>query len=224
MFHAGQTDLKPAELTREQLLDAAEKLFLERGLDEVSLRAIGREAGTRNQSALQYHFGNREGLIGAILKRRMGQLEKRRSRLVDELLARQPEPPLREICGVLVRVPFLLCRESLEFRVFLGKFGQKLLASDRELALAVENPNLPSMMKIRPILYTALNSVDPEILRLRAENVASLVLLAISQRARRGGSFRGRQAELFFNNLVDQIAAMLAAPPSAVTLAQLHAG
>ncbi len=29
-----------------------------------------------------------------------------------------------------------------------------------------------------------------------------------------GGSFRGRRAELFFNNLVDQVAAMLVTPAS----------
>lgn len=72
--------------TREQLLAAAEKLFLQHGLDEVSTRAIVREAGQKNHSALQYHFGGRDGLISAILVRRMQQVEGRRSVLVDEVL------------------------------------------------------------------------------------------------------------------------------------------
>lgn len=43
----------------------------------------------------------------------------------------------------------------------------------------------------------------------------------MSGRARRGERFTGREAELFFKNLVDQVAGMLAAPVSAETHAQL---
>ena len=67
--------------TREHLLDVAESLFLSQGIDQVSLRAIAREAGQKNPSALQYHFGNREGLIKAIVARRLQQQEARRARL-----------------------------------------------------------------------------------------------------------------------------------------------
>ena len=55
-----------AHATREKLLDVAEELFARHGLDAVSVRAILRAAGLRNQSALQYHFGGRENLIAAI--------------------------------------------------------------------------------------------------------------------------------------------------------------
>ena len=67
--------------TRDQLLDAAEELFIKEGLNGASLRAIGRRAGQRNASALQYHFENRDGLILALLGRRMNQLEELRRNL-----------------------------------------------------------------------------------------------------------------------------------------------
>ena len=209
--------MKPAHETREQLIDTAEKLFLARGLDEVSLRTIVREAGQRNQSALQYHFGSRDGLIAAILNRRMQHLEARRRVLVDEALATNPSPDLREVCAVLARAPFLLCREQRTFRDFLGQFGQRLLASDRDLTFAVDGQVLPSLTEMRAVIRRHLKHLEPELLLLRVENAYSLALLAISRRARSGGSFRGRRAELFFNNLVDQVAAMLAAPVSDAT-------
>jgi AcrR family transcriptional regulator len=209
--------LRAAESTREQLLDAAEKLFLERGLDEVSLRAIVREAGQRNQSALQYHFGGREELIAAILNRRMQQVEARRRILVDAALASGAALDLRDGCALLTRAPFLLCRERRDFRTFLGQFGQRLLASGRDVTLAVDDQQLPSLQEMHQLLRHKLRHLDPELLSLRIENANSLGLLAISRRARRGGSFRGRRAELFFNNLVDQVAAMLAAPISPAT-------
>jgi AcrR family transcriptional regulator len=216
-----QDTSRAAESTREQLLDAAEKLFLEHGLDEVSLRAIVREAGQRNQSALQYHFGGREELIIAILNRRMQQVEARRRSLMDAALAGGAALDLRDGCALLVRAPFLLCREHRDFRAFLGQFGQRLLASGRDITLAVDHQQLPSLRDMRRLLRHKLRHVHPELLALRIDNANGLGLLAISRRARLGGSFRGRRAELFFNNLVDQVAAMLAAPVSAATEALL---
>ena len=43
------------------LIAAAERLFASRGIDGVSLREINREAGQRNTTSLQYHFGDRAG-------------------------------------------------------------------------------------------------------------------------------------------------------------------
>jgi AcrR family transcriptional regulator len=213
----------PTNSTREQLLDAAEKLFLQHGLDDVSARAIVREAGQKNQSALQYHFGGREGLITSIINRRMQQLESRRSVLIEHQLSEDNDPPLRTLCAVLVRAPFLLCRERKNFREFLGQLGQRFLASDRDSTFAVNDSNLPSLQAIRELIWPHLAQVPPELLLLRAENANYLVLLTISRRARLGGSFRGRSAELFFNNLVDQMAAMLATPISPETQSLLDA-
>jgi AcrR family transcriptional regulator len=54
------------EATKARILEAAERLFAERGVDGVSLREINTAAQQRNNVALQYHFGNRDGLIEAI--------------------------------------------------------------------------------------------------------------------------------------------------------------
>ncbi|GGV45652.1 hypothetical protein GCM10010261_20120 [Streptomyces pilosus] len=51
--------------TRDRLLNAAEKLFLEHGVNQVSVRAINSEAGL-NPGAVHYHFGSRDGLVAAL--------------------------------------------------------------------------------------------------------------------------------------------------------------
>ncbi|MFE1396989.1 TetR/AcrR family transcriptional regulator [Nocardiopsis dassonvillei] len=56
--------------TRDRLLAAAERLFLERGVDQVSVRAVNAEAGL-NPGAVHYHFGSREGLVTALLEREL---------------------------------------------------------------------------------------------------------------------------------------------------------
>ena len=52
------------------LMDAAESLIAEHDSYAVPLREIVKRAGQKNESALQYHFGNLQGLVSAINERR----------------------------------------------------------------------------------------------------------------------------------------------------------
>jgi AcrR family transcriptional regulator len=68
-----------------KLLAAAEKLFTERGVDDVSLREICIEGGQANHSAVQLHFGNKAGLIRAVVMSRMYEIDLLRRRRLDAL-------------------------------------------------------------------------------------------------------------------------------------------
>ena len=63
---------------REAILASALKLFGERGFDGVRNSEILDDAGQRNQTALQYHFGSREGLYDAIMIERLKVIDARR--------------------------------------------------------------------------------------------------------------------------------------------------
>src|SRR5207248_4822438 len=63
---------------RDAIIRAAERLFGERGINAVSMREIAVAAGHRNNSAVGYHFGSREGLVEAIFRYRMGRIDERR--------------------------------------------------------------------------------------------------------------------------------------------------
>lgn len=54
---------------RDALLDAAQRLFLERGYSQVSVNDIVADAGG-SLSTLYRHFGNKEGLFQAMIERR----------------------------------------------------------------------------------------------------------------------------------------------------------
>ncbi len=87
--------------TRARIVAVAERLFAERGIDAVSLSEINREANQRNRTAVQYHFGNKHGLLEAILQKHRRFVHRRRTELLDELEAME-EPGLRDIVRVLV--------------------------------------------------------------------------------------------------------------------------
>lgn len=71
------------ENTREKILDAAEELFSEGGFSATSIRAITTRAGV-NLAALNYHFGTKDGVIDAVLSRRIEPLNKERIRLLEQ--------------------------------------------------------------------------------------------------------------------------------------------
>lgn len=77
--------------TRRLLVDAAERLFAEQGLD-VPLGEITRAAGQRNTGAVHYHFGGRDGLLRAILDRHVPAVATRRRALLAEALETPGDP------------------------------------------------------------------------------------------------------------------------------------
>lgn len=84
---------------RTRLLVAAERLFAERGVDNVSLRQVGERAAQRNNSAVQYHFGDKQGLIQALYDLRLVPLNERRL----EMLADVPAPEPADLARIYVQ-------------------------------------------------------------------------------------------------------------------------
>jgi AcrR family transcriptional regulator len=70
---------------REALLDAAEHVFAIQGIETASLRDIAVEAGQRNNYAVQYHFGDRAGLVAAVFTRRMDAINEQRLQMIAEI-------------------------------------------------------------------------------------------------------------------------------------------
>jgi AcrR family transcriptional regulator len=86
--------------TKAQLLDVAEQLFLTHGLG-VSVRHVTDAAG-QNGAAIHYHFGSRDGLVGAVIARRAGDLASRRRRALDALRAAPELPTVHDVVRGLV--------------------------------------------------------------------------------------------------------------------------
>ena len=68
--------------TRDRLLDSAERLFAENGVDATSLRHITNDAEA-NLASVNYHFGSKEELFRQVFARRIGPINQERLRLLD---------------------------------------------------------------------------------------------------------------------------------------------
>jgi AcrR family transcriptional regulator len=70
------------EDTRERILTAAERLFVERGITSTSMRALSNAAEV-NLAAAHYHFGSKEALLDAVIERRALPLNAARLRELE---------------------------------------------------------------------------------------------------------------------------------------------
>ena len=79
--------------TRTALLDAAERLFGENGVEGTSVRDITSAAGV-NLGAINYHFGTKNALVVSVFVRRLEPLNKERMRRLDLLEQKAGGQPL----------------------------------------------------------------------------------------------------------------------------------
>ncbi|MFH8249031.1 TetR/AcrR family transcriptional regulator [Microbacterium sp. B2969] len=91
------------EATRKRILLAAERLFAEHGISAVPLRDIGIEAGQRNHAAVQYHFGDRDELVKALMELRGAESEAIRTDIVTGIVVGGQVPVVADVVGAFVR-------------------------------------------------------------------------------------------------------------------------
>jgi len=156
--------------TKERLLDAAEQLFARQGYHNTSLRAITGEAAA-NLAAVNYHFGSKEGLMGAVVERRLVPLNALRVQRLDAAAAtakREERPPLVAELLLAFVDPTLKFKESSRgARNFITLIGRAI--SDpadpvRGKFIAMIGPVLARLFAL---LREALPEIPPYVLQLR---------------------------------------------------------
>lgn len=80
--------------TRDRILDAAERLFVDHGFDGTSMRMIT-SAASANLAAVNYHFGSKDALVQAVFRRRLTALNHERVAELDRLEAEAGGAPLK---------------------------------------------------------------------------------------------------------------------------------
>jgi AcrR family transcriptional regulator len=89
--------------TPDRILQAAERLFSERGIDAVSLREITTAAGV-NSAAAHYHFGSKEAVLEELFTLRARPIADRRNQLLGQLkLGRNGRPKLEDVLRAFLR-------------------------------------------------------------------------------------------------------------------------
>tara|TARA_B100000809_G_scaffold159640_1_gene157013 strand:+ start:2782 stop:3483 length:702 start_codon:yes stop_codon:yes gene_type:complete len=205
--------------TQKSIMLAAEKLIAAKGIENVSIREIVKAAGQKNESALQYHFGDFRGLVESIRQNRDKETHAKRGVLLDELLHKSIKPSLRDLCCLMASPTFILAKKNPGFRRYVVGFSHELALTNKSaFTLASQaGGGGESGERTGKLLRAALQHLTEASYRRRMESVIRLAAISLGHHARQKNAFRGQAAELFFNNLVDEITGLLMAPVSPET-------
>jgi AcrR family transcriptional regulator len=204
--HLSQTEL--GVQTRERLLDAAERLFAEKGFAAASVRDIT-AAASSNVAAVNYHFGGKHRLYNEVFRRRMAAM--REQRITSVLQARGESASLDEVLRAFATAFLQPLVERGSGRLLIELISREMLDPQlpHELFLAeVVGP-------VQEVLVEAIIAVTPGLEAAQAHLcVISIVgqLLQIAHRLRRRELSPGWGAELPpLPEMVDQIVRFSAA-------------
>ena len=200
--------------TRNRLMRAMEKLSAEKDPENVSVKELIEEAGQKNESVLQYHFGSKAGLLAAIHKARFTQTQVKRREMLAESLAKKTSPSVRELWHLVVGPTFQLCKIDPGHRQWAKAWGAKNAALVRPTLEEEMIDEGNSVQIITNLLKSSLPHLDDTMFENRCLNVVRFSNLSMSNQAREKGGFSGRKAELFLSNLVDLLVGMFMAEVS----------
>jgi AcrR family transcriptional regulator len=202
--------------TREHLLDTAERLFAARGIAGVSLREVRLEAGARNTAAMQFHFGDREGLFVALTERHMPRIAEMQQALYDDALAHGRDREPRGLVEILVRPTADYLTLGSSERAWVQIMGD--LASQPDLHLKEIISVTPEAgLRAGALLHGQLTATLPD--RLARERIIILAQASVHLTADHARllddpatSRRHSGTDDFVTNLVDMLTAALFAP------------
>ncbi|MCB1614582.1 MAG: TetR/AcrR family transcriptional regulator [Pseudomonadales bacterium] len=213
------TELNKRPSTATTLMLTAEKLFSLKGVDNVSTREIAREAGQKNNSALQYHFGSKENLLNAILEFRSDEINKTRLEMLSELeaagLTRKPRALIEVIC-----LPFInLLTLPLEDSYYIGLVHQMYNTATGKIAIegviSEKQNQTMGMWKTSQYILSAVEDVPPLLLLPRLSMMIHLTINTVAgwdaEQRQTNKCFPKEEIFLRSSNLIDFMEAGLTA-------------
>lgn len=163
--------------TRTRILDAAEKLFAERGFDGTSIREVTRAAEV-NVAAVHYHFGSKEAVMRGITDRVAGPISQRRAQLLEgALAAAHPGPPdVEALLDAFLRADVELLLELQDGGPRLARFLGRTYSDQTDWIQRMAAEQYAEATEFYAHLAAALPHVDiPEIAWRMRQVVAAVV-------------------------------------------------
>jgi AcrR family transcriptional regulator len=194
-----------AEPTQVRLLDAAERLVGERGVDGVSLRAINTEAGS-NVAAVHYHFGSKEALVRAVLDRRMSVLAEQRFAQLESI-EHDPAPAARAVAAVFVGPLFELASQPDGARYV--RFLAALYRAEGDWLSVLDAAFAPQWARIEPVLARALPHVPDDRRGRRLSLASDTMLRMLADADRYAGDL---DPDRYQDEVIDVFTAIVTAP------------
>lgn len=155
--------VKPTHETQTRILDAAEALFMQHGFEGTSMRSLTTRAGV-NLAAVNYHFGSKDALIEAVLRRRLDPMNAARLAALDQAEraaggnALAPETIIRAFIGTSLA----LVADARGGRNFIRLLGRSYTDPSRAIRALIGQLYAPVLERFKAAFARALPAVSHE--------------------------------------------------------------
>jgi AcrR family transcriptional regulator len=201
------------ESTRVMLMEVAERLFANRGIEAVTLKEIQQAAGQANSSVIRYHFGSRDGLIRALVSYRQASLAANRQEMLAAMREQRKEADPRAVVWLLVRPLADSIAAGEMFVPFLARLSEDPRARSDYWPEHVDDEW--TQEQLEELVEAALQDLPARIRRGRTFQLYISVINVLAAAARAGHGL----SEAQLHNYVDAWVGMLTAPVSYETRA-----
>jgi AcrR family transcriptional regulator len=166
--------------TRDALLDAAERLFADVGIDGASLRSITTEAHA-NLASVNYYFGSKEGLVRAVLSRRFRPITEKRLAALELCESGSGGPELECVLRAFVAPVIRMMAEDPDQGAHFIRFMGRVHTELNELTSAMLREEFgETLMRFEAALRKALPDLPVEQLYWRFHFAMGAMLHTIS--------------------------------------------
>jgi AcrR family transcriptional regulator len=147
--------------TKAAVFGAAERLFALHGFQNVSVRDITAEAGV-NLASVNYHFGSKDALLFEIFRKRTGELNRERARMLHEAGERHAgTPPVRDILEAYFAPPLRWSDPGNERRISIQFIIRARSEGTAEMREAIQN-DVSHLARFADALIAALPGTPRE--------------------------------------------------------------
>ena len=149
--------------TKEQILDAAEALIAEQGIDAVSLRAIT-SAAKVNLAAVHYHFGSKDALVRKVFERRIRPVNAERLAMLDEAEEAVPEGcvELESILRAFIEPAIRLYSQDAKGPMFMRVCGRIFAEPSPHLQRSIDDFFTEIVVRFGTAFKYALPELEPD--------------------------------------------------------------
>lgn len=196
------------------ILRAAERLMGQHGIEGVSMRQVTLAAKMANNSAIAYHFGDRDGLLRAISEWRAVPIAAERERLYQAALDEGALDCPRRILGIIAR-PVLSVRDADGTHPHAAFVSQMLRSRlGREIRQTLFRPH-GVMIELLERLRTLGPDVPPAVFDFRLRTGSLAYYDAVGERdrmSRDDPAWLTNDDDVFFNELEEMVLAIVFRP------------
>ncbi len=170
-------DLTPFS-TRQRILGAAEELFARHGFAGASLRQVTASAKV-NLAAVNYHFGSKENLIEEVFRRRLDELNARRTELLAQCRERT-DLGLEDVLDAFVRPALELSLSDAGGAAFVRVLARAYAEHDERLRRFLSDNYGHVLKEFAAVFTRLLPQLDKEELYWRLDIVSGALTYAMA--------------------------------------------